>query len=189
MGIQTNICIQMFIAALFPVAERQEQPKCLSRNFSGHPAVRTRCFHCKWHWFDPWLLRLLSITVVLKCITVSWFLKLWLTLMSSVSWQLLILSFPYQTLNNQAVKMSFVPELSLYFLEWPHKDLLLPLIKKKDNRHRFVSAFSTFKWVIQIIVKTLLFPKVKIVGEKDVEEANTWKKFSLLRSRTYVQVK
>lgn len=28
------------------------------------------------YWFDPWLLRLLSITVVLKCITVSWFLKL-----------------------------------------------------------------------------------------------------------------
>ena len=76
MGIQRNICTQMFIAALFPVAERQEQPKCLSGNFSGHPVVRTRRFHCKEHWFDPRLLRLLSITVVLKCITVSWFLKL-----------------------------------------------------------------------------------------------------------------
>ena len=170
----------MFIAALFPVAERQEQPKCLSRNFSGHPVVRTRCFHCKEHWFDAWLLRLLSITVVWKCITVSWFLKLWLTLMSSVSWQFLILSFPYQILNNKAVKMSFVPELSLYFLEWPHKNLLLHLIKKKDNRHRFVSAFSTFKWVTQNYCENSCFPKLRLWGRK------RWRKLTHEKSSVFL---
>ena len=29
--------------------------KMLSRDFPGGPVVKTPCFHCRGHWFDPWL--------------------------------------------------------------------------------------------------------------------------------------
>ena len=28
--------------------------KCKDRDFPGRPAVKTPCFHCRGHKFDPW---------------------------------------------------------------------------------------------------------------------------------------
>lgn len=105
----------MFIAALFPVAERQEQPKCLSRNFSvqavlGLSASTARTL------FDPSLSAVIIYYCGFKMYNCILVFKIMTYINVSTLWQLLILSF-LLTLNNQAVKMSFVPELSLYFLE------------------------------------------------------------------------